>query len=912
MIATVINIPGKTQPHMGLKNTLLCEIGRVSILKLNMNAALITTKLHIPDPMIVLVKRKRLFSLLDECLARGKRLVLVKSPAGSGKTSLISGWLKTRTEAKAWVALDANDNDAQSFLLYFLHAVEQAFPELSGKLLLPQTSDLVNPIEQTMANMINELDALERPLIICLDDYHLIESSCIHSALSFFLANMPATVTVVLLTRTQAAIPLSRLRVHDQLLEILADDLAFSLDETKLFFEQAHQLTLSPREIEQISEKTEGWAAGLQLTALACKTSPYEAEKFSYSSNLLGTHEFVADYLLEEVLDRLPDAIQNFLMKTSILDRFNIALCGDVLGEGVDSVEEKINILLKHNLFLIALDANRSWFRYHHLFAELLQSRLQKKFPGFTEQGHKVASGWFEKNGMLIEAIDHASKSADQDRISNLLRDHWVEILHQGNIDLFLLWLKFVPEEKMKTEPLLCVAAGWALCLQGNFVEAIKRIQQAELGLQNTLSAHLELNDPLVATRIQTEIALVNALCANGQGKWMEGVRFAEEAHSLAFSHNPLLEGNARILLGHSYRGLGKVDLAIRAFQEGIPNAWQGGNVQGAMGAIRALVTLYIDKGDLHTSEITCMRGISMTSAINLEKTPAAAQLYLALAEIRYEQNKLDEADEMLQKGLEQGRYGGSFEFLRYSALIQAKMYFANGFKNEAIEVLEGAARVIEKLGDVSASAEIKAMHAALLTRVQRVDEALAWLRNAQMDQGSWSAREMNSLCAAEVLLSVGRAKEAEGLLTGLIREAKPEGRQRCVFSALLLRSRVYQCTDRAHLAEADLRQAKEWGRAHSYVRALIEAGFAIVNEGNGIAQVGNVGNDDAELPIFSLSKREREVFFLIEQGLTNQEIADRLFISLTTAKKHTSSILNKLNLTRRTQLVALRKRVKK
>ncbi|MEO1443031.1 MAG: AAA family ATPase, partial [Chloroflexota bacterium] len=443
-----------------------------------MSTPILKTKLHIPSPHPHPVERSRLLAKITRG-AHGK-ITLISAPAGSGKTTLVSGWLHTSAQPAAWLSLDENDSDPARFLMYLIAALQGIAPEIEAGLLARLQSPQPPPIETVLTALLNQLANVVEPFVLVLDDYHVLDSSDINAALAFLIEHQPPQMHLVITTREDPPLPLARLRARRQLTEIRAADLRFTPDEASAFLNQTMGLFLSPDVIDALEKRTEGWIAGLQLAAISMHGHP-DARQFIDA--FTGSHHFVVDYLVEEVLSRQSPDVLDFLIQTSMLDRMCGPLCDAILQRTEPASQAMIERIHQANLFLVPLDNERQWFRYHHLFGDLLRKRLHQAKNMDLERLNLNASMWFEVNGFVFEAFQHATTAGDINRSIHLIEGNHTPLYLQGYAAPVLSWLQALPSHTKNTRPILWIITAWALWITHQSPEVEPILQRAEAAL---------------------------------------------------------------------------------------------------------------------------------------------------------------------------------------------------------------------------------------------------------------------------------------------------------------------------------------------------------------------------------------------------------------------------------------------
>ncbi|HZW03825.1 MAG TPA: hypothetical protein VFF68_07855, partial [Anaerolineaceae bacterium] len=544
-----------------------------------MSFPMLTTRVTVPPLRSGLVDRPRLIAELQASFERGVRLILISAPAGSGKSTLAGAWVRTAQAAPglrfAWLSLDPADNEALRFWSGLIGALQVALPEIGHAEQRMLAFSETPPLEAVLTGLLNQIGARSERIVVILDDYHLITEPSIHDGLSFLLEHLPANLQVALCTRADPPLPLNRLRVRAQLLEVRAADLFFTPPESERLINGVMGLGLSAGDLAALDERTEGWAAGVQLAAVLLmdeRRKPADgaaAERLSaLVTRLSGRHHLIADYLLDEVLSRQTEAVQRFLLESSILDAFCAPLCAALLGEDPAQAQAVLETLDRGNLFLIPLDEEKTWFRYHHLFADALRIRLERTQPDASAELHRRASRWFEENGLAEASIDHALAACDYDRAAGLLEGNAGEFARQGRYATLLRRVGQIPAEIVSAHPRLAVWGGRARVLSGDLSAAEAQLQHLErvgepAGLTGELRGQIAavrataavLNADVAAAKAQAQLALdllppsdptrAAVLLSFGDAAMMSGefplgIRLFGEAVELCRQHNDL------------------------------------------------------------------------------------------------------------------------------------------------------------------------------------------------------------------------------------------------------------------------------------------------------------------------------------------------------------------------------------
>ena len=885
-----------------------------------MDATILATKLYAPPPGSTLVERPRLAADLAKALTR--RLTLVSAPAGYGKTTLVSSWLRQIDMAFAWLSLDESDNDPIRFLQYFLSALHQIVPAIQVDLLdmlrgtRPAQADLV------LNCLINEIAASATSGVLVLDDCHVICAQPILEMLAFLLDHLPPQMHLVCLSRTDPDLPLARWRVRDQLVDIRADQLRFTHDETAAFLNDVMGLMLSADDLSAIEKRTEGWIAGLQLAALSMQSSK---DIHGFVSAFTGSHHYVMDYLVEEVLKSQPEKLGAFLLQTSILDNMCAPLCESVLdvrSENPVDGQAMLESLERMNLFVIPLDDERRWYRYHHLFADVLKKRLEQNYPDALPKLHERASRWFEQNGLVPEAIRHSLVGGDQDRAIQLIEQNGPLLLMSAELNALSGWIKAV-EARSQAHPWIHIIKAWLSILTGQPERAEEEFQPAE---------------KLISSREpDTEIKLMQGAIATGRSyrSFMEGdtnctAIFAQEA----VKNLPDLDrtsrsirGIATALLGEASLMNGELESALQACTEAKQIGQASGNIHVVIIVNCALGRIFKEQGLLHQAAEMYAEALQIATRPDGRKMVTAGEPYTELSQVSYEWNDLENALEQAHSCLALCcQQSGEETFQATGSIMVARLERIHGNTKTAVENMNSA----EKL--------MKEHHFAFKYTVW-VKNALVglWIALGDLEKASHIVeesgitthdeipylREPEFLALLRLLLAQGDYDASLALSKRLLHQAETGKRVGRVIEVLVLQALIYQGRKELDQALAALKRALSLARPQGYVRTFLDEGeqmakllhlartrrIEIEYARELLSAMGEAAaRSQAPLQLLAepLSQRELEVLKLIEVGCSNQEIAARLFISMATVKRHISNIYTKLDVQNRTQAISI------
>jgi LuxR family maltose regulon positive regulatory protein len=903
-----------------------------------MPAPVLATKLYVPPPRPRAVPRPHLLQRLDEGLLPGCKLILVAAPAGFGKTTLVSEWIAACEKRKpavrsAWLSLDKGDNEPARFLTYLVAALQTIAAGIGEGALAALQSPQPPPTEPILTTLLNEIATISDSFILVLDDYHVIDSQLVDQSLAFLVEHQPPRMHLVIATREDPHLPLARLRARGQLTELRAADLRFTPAEAAEFLNQVMGLNLSVEDIAALETRTEGWIAGLQLAALSMQG---RGDIGRFIQAFTGSHRFVLDYLVEEVLQRQPEGIHSFLLKTAILDRLSGSLCDAVTGR--EDGKGMLETLERGNLFIIPLDDQRQWYRYHPLFAEVLQARLLDGQPDQVFSLHQRASEWYEHNGSAVDAIRHALAAKDFERAAILVELAVPEMRRnrQGATVTELGWLKALPDELVLFRPVLCVDYAYAL-FGGGELEAVEaRLRDAERWLDTTVNtAGMVVVDEEEFRRLPGMIALLRAAQALGRGDMPEAAKNARRVLDLTPEDAHLMLGGAASVLGLAAWASGDLEVARQMTADGIANVWLAGYISSAIGGAIVLADIQIAQGRLHEAMTTYEQGLQWATQPGAPVLRGAADMYVGMSDLHREHNDLKTATQHLITSQTLGELAGLPQNPYRWHAAMARIREAQGNTDEALNLLDQAECLYD--GNFSPNVRPVATRKVRVWVAQgRLDEALDWAREQGLSVENELSylREFDHITLARVLLAGYQSDRAEGSISGVVRllerllkAAEEREGKGSVIEILVLQAIAYHAQGDLPAALKPLQKALTLAEPEGYARMFLDEGSSMMQllreaSARGIMpdytgkllaafeaeQRKSEGKPDlppAQPLIEPLSPRELEVLGLIAQGLTNQEIGKRLFLALDTVKGHNRRIYDKLQVQRRTEAIA-------
>ena len=804
-----------------------------------MLAPILATKLYVLQPRPGIVSRPRLIDQLNAGLAKGAKLTLISAPAGFGKTTMTNEWITRRERPVAWLSLDEGDSDPTRFLTYFISALQTIAPNVGEEALLVLQSPQPPPVETILITLLNEIISIPDNFIFVLDDYHLTDSKAIDDSLTFLLEHLPLQMHLVITTREDPNLPLARLRVRNQLTELRAADLRFTSSEAAEFLNQVMDLHLSTEDIAALEDRTEGWIAGLQLAALSMRDNQ-DVHRFIQA--FAGDNRYIVDYLIEEVLQRQPEEVRSFLLRTSILDRLNGSLCDAVMRHQDSSA--RLEALQRGNFFLIPLDDKRHWYRYHHLFADVLHMHLMAEQPDQVPALHRRASEWYEQNGSSADAIRHALAGGDFERAADLVELASPAMSRNRQEAILLGWLQSLPDELLQYRPVLGVTYAHVLMASDELEGVEARLQDAERWLNTTAdmgerpdasSAEMVVVDKEEFRRLPGMIAIARAGLALARGDVPGTVTYAQRALDLAPEDDHMTRGGAAGFLGLAYWTSGDLEAAHRTYADGMASLQKAGNISDAINGATTLAAIRIAQGRLHDA----MRTYEQALQLAMEHgTPGfavrgTADMYVGMSEILRERNDLHAATQHLLRSKEMGEHTG-FPENRYRWRVgMARIRHAQGDLEGALEMLDEAERLY--MSDFSPNVHpIAAWKTRVWVAQRRLAEALGWARKQGLsaeDELSY-LREFEHITLARILLARygsdhidSAIHEAIGLLERLLKAAQEGGRMGSVIEILLLQALAQHMQGDIPAALLPLGQALTLAEPEDYVRIFLDEG---------------------------------------------------------------------------------------
>jgi LuxR family transcriptional regulator, maltose regulon positive regulatory protein len=900
---------------------------------------LLATKLHIPRPRAGLVSRARLVERLEDAVCRA--LVLVCTPAGFGKTTLLADWARSTPRMVAWLSLDQWDNDPARFWRHVAAALDTVRPGLAERIAGPLGS-LPASFDALVATLVNELVDTADEVVLVLDDYHLIEAPEIHASLESLLAHPPSSLRLVLATRADPPLQLARLRASGQLTELREAELRFSTAEAAELLRTAVGSELPEAAVAALEERTEGWVAGLQLAGLSLQS---QADVDAFVQTFSGSHRFVLDYLTEEVLDRQPAQLRQFLLETSILNRLSGPLADATTGR--DDSQSLLEQIERANLFLTALDDVRGWWRYHHLFADLLRARLEHDEPQRVVELHRAAAAWYEQHNLIDDAIRHANAAGDATWAARLVEQHFEALLGRREDATVHNWMNALPEEAVRSRPRLCLAkAFWALI--GGRLEAVETLlDAAERAFEAVGDEPYEPSVGRAASlvaNVPAALARTRAAVAEFRGDAEQTLALTRQALAEVHQDEWMLQSLTRWYLAVAEWLRGRPAAAEHAFAANVASiaAWRtSGQLTLVAWGYYYLGQAYRAEGRLSAALATYQEMLeAVAGEPGAPPMPATGIAHIGMAEVHYERDDLDAALHHATQGVDLSRQLGWTLPLVAGLTILARIRQARGDSASAWEAIRAAEKVQLSESMASLFNPAPVFRARLKLANGDVDSAARWIQRRGLDVQDEPAypHERDYLVLARVLLAQQAPESALQLLDRWISLAAAQERTESLIELQALQALAHAARHEEAAALAALTQALTLAAPERYLRVFIDEGWpmaAILQQllkGQNVRQITDggavsrdyltrlaAGFEHAGAPIHAftrsrgvlvpglfepLSERELQVLGLLAAGKSNKAIAQELVVTLDTVKRHVTHVLDKLGAANRTQAV--------
>jgi len=876
-----------------------------------MREVLLATKLHIPHSIAELVNRPRLTTALAQGLH--STLTLVSAPAGFGKTTLVAAHLNNLRKPAAWLALDEADNQPVRFLRYLVAALQQPDASIGQEAMSLLTGPGPPQGLAGLTDVINDLARCGREVILALDDYHLISSQAVHDALGYLLEHCPQNFHLILVTRSDPPLPLAGMRARGQLRELRAADLRFTAVEASMFLNQVMGLQLDDASVTVLEERTEGWIAGLQMAALSMRD---REDVPAFIAGFSGSNRYILDYLLEEVLDQQPLHLRRFLLHTSILERLSAPLCEAVLaasGEPEGSAVSMLEKLERENLFLLPVDEPREWYRYHQLFADLLQARLQREFPEQVASLHASAAGWLTQHGFLNEAVQHYLAAGESSHAAALIADHGALCLSENDPSLLQL-AALLPIPELLERPRLALHHAWQLITFGRIEEARRLLQP--------LYNHL-LSLPDADQRWMLHTAILAQMFLSPEAEFAVDPTAVQEPLAGLPDTEPVLKNAAEYLYVMTLARRGQMERAAGAACRFLELEQNKARLEKVPTLAPFLSRIYLMLGMLHKTAALCHQYLDPLAGEN-RFVYAAGNMKIDLGEVLYEWNRIEEAERYIREGLQANRLWGNIMTEGFGLVALVQVLLARGAFREAREAVAELEALMKSPGRRHEFVEdLQTLRVRVQLAGGDLTAAAAWAETREYSRQGRDG-DLSRATIARIRLAQGDFAAVEKLLAGKTPPEPVGSRTARQLQWDLLRAAAAAGQGKPKVACALLKACLELAAPEGYVRVFLEGGEAVENLLRSCVRSGKISEPafanmileeftrlrKIEQParqelVEPLSDRELEVLRIMAEGKTNREIAERLVIAPGTVKAHTSSIYRKLEAANRTEAVA-------
>ena len=900
-----------------------------------MDTTLLVTKLYIPQQRANLVSREHLLQKLQESFQRGCRLTLIAAPAGYGKTTLVAEWIREHNLPAAWVTLDEGDNDGVRFLNYLIAALQAVQPGLARSVLNLLQSPQLPRREILLALLVNEISTVSKKFLIVLDDYHLIHVQAVHDAVLFLVEHLPPQAHLVIATRADPPLPVARLRGRGQLNELRLVDLRFSQQEAAWLAELLLGRKLPEEVVSALSVRTEGWAAGLQMASLALQADLQDGEDFSgFLADFSGSHRFILDYLMEEVFQSQPEAIQAFFMHTAILERLCASLC-DALTEERGQSQAILEALEHANLFIIPLDDRREWYRYHQLFADLLRTRLSSAQPDLTPALHRRASQWLAQHGALPEAIQHALAAKDPDTAVDLIEQAAEETLGRSQIVTFMRWCRALPVQVLRSRPKLGVLFAWGMLIEGQAVRAVEEHLQSLQGEAEQVA--------LLSAPLSSYIAILQTDAAQSFDLARWALRALPESEAF-------LRSLAALCLASAYMLEYESDEGLRVLAEAAQISRQSGALLVTVLVLDTMAETYLKLGQLRKARQFFQEALEQATVAPGRYLPIAFRPLAGLANLARECNHLAEASLLLAEAEKlSGLWMQSGALMPLLNLAQVRL---------ALGDYEGAQRTADYARQIASKTAVTMLDDLLVAIFQvqiwirqgKLDPAEQWAQERKLEAGPAAPGspgllepilvrlwKYECLVLARLRLAQNKPAQAVQILDQVQPTLEQLGRITALIETLLLRSLALQDLGEGQAALDVLQQAVRLAQPEGFMRTFLDEGEAAQRLLEALLQ--QIDQQDSDLTPYlhmlmsafaqpvaavssgkeapvspippvpfvsperiptqagqdALTEREMGVLRLLQSPLTAEQIASELFVSVHTARSHIKNIYNKL-----------------
>jgi ATP/maltotriose-dependent transcriptional regulator MalT len=859
-----------------------------------MSLPVLATKLFVPPFRSTVIQRQHLIERLNSGLHC--KLILVSASAGFGKTTVVSEWVSKCKHPVLWLSLDEELSDSIRFLTYFISALQTVNGDIGNELLSELQFLQSSELESILSKILNEILTITDDCIFVLDDYHTLDSEEIDKIIAYILKNMPPNLHLVLITREDPHLPLARLRTQGQMIELRISDLRFTGIEVSMFLNKIMKLNLTEKDISALETKTEGWIAGLQLAALSMKGLKNSSE---FIRSFTGSHHFILDYLIEEVLSQQSDEIQSFLIHTSILNRMCGPLCDAVFPNSNGTGQEVLKNLDKLNLFIIPLDNERKWYRYHHLFADLLRQRLKAFYVNETDL-HILASQWYEDHNLYLEAFYHSTAAEDINRTISLLEGNGIPRHSRSNVSTILNWLQSLPETVMSNKPLLWIMFGSVLLGTGQVTGVEEKLQAAEIALDKI---SYDDNSRDLIGRIASMRAIIAVTRYDGHGCYTQSIRALEYLHA----DNLKSRTTSNWTLGQAHEQKGDLVSAVNSYEKAISLGMSSGNYLFAILSQAAIGNLLETENKLNQAAETYE---NVLEQIGKQPLPVLSDVYLGLARIHYQWNNLEKADDYCETSIQLARkFEKIIDRFIVAELFSVLLKMNSGDLKSAEEKLISIKNTVQNESFKHRIRSVADVHVILKIKQNDLKNALQIASENDL-----------SLSLCRVFLAAGDASAALEILEPKIARLEEEKRESERLKIRILYAQALFGNGFVEKSVQFIEQLLISTESEGFIRIYIDEDQLMIlllsqtaSRGIMTEYISRIlavykseqNHNDAQPLIEPLTLRELEVLDLLSEGLSNKEICDRLFLALDTVKGHNRRIYGKLGVKTRTMAIS-------
>lgn len=892
------------------------------------NPAIIPTKINIPRARIDVVMRPRVMKILNEGLERPSALMLVSAPAGYGKTTLVTSWLRTINQRYAWLSLDVEDDSLPRFVAYLLAALQKIDSAIgwTAQRTLESFSTEIFPTDTIISSLIRDLSDFAEPIILVLEDYHCMESRAVHDFVETIIEQVHPPLRMLITTRKDPPLSLARWRVRNQLTELHTTDLQFTLDETTEFLQRVMKLELSQENIHLLGARTEGWVAGLQLAALSIQNHQNESGAWS----IAGSHRDIAGYLISEVVGQLPPERKEFLLQTSLVDRLSAALCNAVTGG--NNSQTQLEALEADNLFILALDDAREWFRYHHLFAEFLRKRLLAEYSeNVVRELHQRASHWFAEHADILSAIEHALAAKDYEYAACLIAPQSQQWMQRGEISTIIKYLDQLPRDKVWNDWSLCLWYGWSYAVRGDLNPAGRWTNRLEALITPLIQETTLKESGLVSSDLQNayvQVLAIRSVIARQNKDFASAIALGEQALRLVPEENLNLQIIISALLSSAVLEAGRFDQAEDLLHSTRKSSYRTGNPFITFTLLLNESALAMMRGQLQRAHDLNEETLRLAQAEGMERLAFLPQL--RLGRINYFWNQLPQARQYVTPAIEQADINAYPSPTVRGYITLAWIQNAEGQYPQALQTLADAEQIALSQHELESVEIVRGVRAQLQFSAGEHEAVTRWVKSSDWESLDSSKSGLvlsdeSFFPYCQFLIASGESlawKRVERLLEWRLTDSERQRRNSAILKILLMQAFLHHTKNQPNFAMASLLQALEIAMPENCIRPFLDEGQPLIpylrrvpprHAARGFAQkiLAYISTPLIHSQLLEpLSRQELNILQLIAQGHTNPEIAVKLVLAVSTVRWYAKQIFRKLEVHNRTQAAAQAKKL--